>query len=140
MAVEAVLKEHPLPADDPLYGPDKIKVISVSKLRNGGVLFNFGDKLSADWVKRNRVLFAASFDPAALVRDRGYQILVKNVPVGTDIDKAETLRAIEKGNGLPDNSLLGAAWLKPIERRRKEQQNAHLRIAVSDPTWANALI
>ncbi|KZV95077.1 hypothetical protein EXIGLDRAFT_611048, partial [Exidia glandulosa HHB12029] len=140
MAVTAVLKENPLSADDPLNGPDKLKVLSVSKLRNRGVLFNFADKLAADWVKRNRALFAASFDPAALVRDRGYQILVKNVPVDVDIDKAETLRAIEEGNGLPPHSLLSAAWLKPIIRRRKEQQNAHLRVAVSDPVWANALI
>ncbi|KZV85626.1 hypothetical protein EXIGLDRAFT_586933, partial [Exidia glandulosa HHB12029] len=118
----------------------KIKVLSVSKLRNGGVLFNFGDRLSAEWVKRNRTAFAASFDPAALVRDRGYQVLVKNVPVDVEIQKSETLRAMEGANGLPPGTLLRADWLKPVARRRKDQKNAHLRVAVSSPVWANAMI
>ncbi|KZV78223.1 hypothetical protein EXIGLDRAFT_573332, partial [Exidia glandulosa HHB12029] len=110
------------------------------KLRNRGVLFNFASKEAALWVRKNRSAFAAAFDASAIVRDRGYQILVKNVPVETDISNSDTLRAIERDNGLPTGSFLQANWIRPVARRREGQQNAHLRVAVSSAELANALI
>ncbi|KZV78846.1 hypothetical protein EXIGLDRAFT_633120, partial [Exidia glandulosa HHB12029] len=136
----AVRAKHPLAADDPLNGEDKLKVRSVSKLRNRGVLFNFGDKLAVDWVRRHRAAFLASFDAAAILRDRGYQILVKNVPVELDILKSDTLRAIENANDFATGSILRAKWLRPIVRRRPDQRNAHLCLVVSSPSLANSLI
>lgn len=48
IAIEAVLKTHPLSDDDPLKGEGKLKCLSVSKLRNRGVLFNLNSREAAD--------------------------------------------------------------------------------------------
>ncbi|KZW02650.1 hypothetical protein EXIGLDRAFT_575561, partial [Exidia glandulosa HHB12029] len=118
----------------------KLKCLSVSKLRNRGVLFNLNSRAAADWLRRNRVAFTAEFDAAAIVRDRGYQLLVKNVPTDVDISAPETLRRIEEENELPTQTLLQAKWLKAVDRRRIGQQNAHLRLSVASPSLANKLI
>ncbi|KZV97557.1 hypothetical protein EXIGLDRAFT_670093, partial [Exidia glandulosa HHB12029] len=140
MAIKSVLANHPLSADDPLHGSDGLKVLSVSKLRNRGVLFNFGDKLAVNWVRRHRTAFVASFDAAAILRDRGYPVLVKNVPVEFDPTNLDSLRRVERANDFPADSILRAKWLRPIERRNPGQKNAHLCLVVSGAGLANSVI
>ncbi|KZV82676.1 hypothetical protein EXIGLDRAFT_626687, partial [Exidia glandulosa HHB12029] len=140
IAIAAALEQNPLSRDDALKDAALLKCTSVSKLRNRGVLLNFASKEAALWVRKNGSAFAAAFDASVIVRDRGYQVLIKNVPVETDISNPDTLRAIERENDLPTDSFLRANWIRPIMRRREGQQNAHLRVAVSSAELANALI
>ncbi|EJD36645.1 hypothetical protein AURDEDRAFT_23058, partial [Auricularia subglabra TFB-10046 SS5] len=117
-------------------------VRTVSKLRNGGVIYEFHDKEAVDWIRAPGVrdTFIRLFDPSAILRDHAHPVLLKNVPIEFPIDSPDFLRAIEADNGLQAGCLIRAQWMKPKGRRRKGQNNAHLRVLVSSADAANSII
>ncbi|KZV84486.1 hypothetical protein EXIGLDRAFT_581121, partial [Exidia glandulosa HHB12029] len=107
-----------------------------------GAVLELKSMAAADWLREDarRASFQTHFAAGATIKLRPYNVLVKNVPVNFDPSNAKYLRDLEVQNGLPESVLTGARWWKPVERRRKDQQNAHMMVSFSKPEWANYAI
>ncbi|EJD37581.1 hypothetical protein AURDEDRAFT_43371, partial [Auricularia subglabra TFB-10046 SS5] len=109
-------------------------IVTVTRLRNGGIVYELDSAASASWVRRLdiRALFLS-----AVLRDRMHPVLLKNVSVEVDVANKGLLRRIETANNLPAHSLLWAQWMKPVQWRRAGQKTAHMRVMVASAEVAN---
>ena len=118
------------------------EVQQIVKLRNGGLILQFGSKTVAEWFRQSHVelTILPKIDESATVKERNFQVLVPRVPTTFDPTKEEYLREIEELNNIHAKRLRKAKWIKPIYRRAMGQQFAHLALTVSTPEDANILI
>ena len=62
------------------------------------------------------------------------------LPIRHNIANKEWVKLIEQENNLPQGSIIGIKWVKPIEKRSREQRVAHAVFTFNDPTVANSLL
>ena len=117
-------------------------VQQIVKLRNGGLILQFGSKEAAEWFRQSHVelTILPKIDETATVKERNFQILVPRVPTTFDTSKEEHLREVEEQNNIHPKRLRKAKWIKPIYRRAMGQKFAHLALTVSTPEDANTII
>ena len=117
-------------------------VQQIVKLRNGGLILQFGSKEAAEWFRQSHVelTILPKIDKSATVKERSFQILVPRVLTIFDTSKEEYLREIEEQNNIHPRRIRKAKWIKPIYRRAPGQQFAHLALMVSTPEDANIII
>ena len=118
------------------------EVQQIIKLKNGGLILQFGSKESAEWFCQPQfeLDILPKIDSSAMVKERSYQILVPRVPVTFDPANKEHLRELEEQNNMHAKRIQRAKWIKPIYRRAMGQQLAHLALTVSTPEDANIII
>ena len=125
---------------EPEDPPATIKALT--KLRNGGVIVEFGN---SEIVKRTKNPLTRSALTSKLasnirIKDRLFSLVVSFVPICTNIENADTLRNIELINDLPENSIAKLRWIKDPARRKPTQRVAHAFISLTSPQVANQII
>ncbi|KDQ30400.1 hypothetical protein PLEOSDRAFT_165925 [Pleurotus ostreatus PC15] len=116
--------------------------VSCIKLEKGGVLLEANSAEVKDWLATGGHLtnFMAVFSPGAIVKEKKYTIKALYLPVDQSIDTDEARLSVEKENGLPPNAITLIKWMKPAERRGKNQQYGHATITFTSPKNANLIL
>ena len=110
-------------ASAPEPRPDKPKLKTTTLLRNGGLLLELNSPTSAAWVRKeqNRKSFLENLGSGANIKDRSYQVIANFVPIRFNPESNKHLRMYEEHNGLEQNSILKAEWIKPPKDRNERQ-------------------
>jgi hypothetical protein len=140
VVIQAAVEEMPIPEGSPASAKE-LKAKSVTKLRNGGIVFELGNAAAARAIndERRGHVFSQKFGAGAAIKPRTFEVCVKNVPVGFE-PIPEVLRAIESSNNLPEGIIYATKWIKEPERRERGQQTAHLSMKLRDAEIANEII
>jgi len=122
--------------------PALVKVETAHKTKKNAILFTLNSKEAANWVREpgNEETFADAFSKGSHIRDRLYNIVAPRVPLTFEPGNTTHLREIEEANGLTQNVLRKARWIKPVERRRSGQTHAYAILSFSSADTANKLI
>jgi hypothetical protein len=129
-------------AEEPTEPLTDVDVQHITKLRNGGLILQFGSKEAAEWFRQPVITknLLPKIDSSATLKARNFQILVPRVPVIFEPDNEASICELEEQNSMSEGSLPKARWIKPIYRRTLGQHSAHLALSVSTPEDANTLI
>jgi hypothetical protein len=129
-------------AEEPTEPLTDVDVQHITKLRNGGLILQFGSKEAAEWFRQPVITknLLPKIDSSATLKARNFQILVPRVPVIFEPDNKASICELEEQNSMSEGSLPKARWIKPIYRRTLGQHSAHLALSVSTPEDANTLI
>ncbi|KAF9780520.1 hypothetical protein BJ322DRAFT_973104, partial [Thelephora terrestris] len=111
-------------------------------MKNGGLLLELDSTETADWLRHpnTRESFLTGLGSGANIKDRTYQVIVQFVPIQFDPEIQENLRNYEIFNGLEENSVLKAEWIKPPGSRTATQKVATLRVYHRDVESANKIL
>ena len=122
--------------------PEKVKVETALKTKRNAVLLTLNSKEAAAWVREagNEETFANAFSKGAHIREREYILVAPRVPLTFEPENPSHLREIEEANSLPSRVIRKARWIKPTERRRAGQTQAHATLTVTSVDVANKLI
>jgi len=123
-------------------GEVKHKVNAVSRLKNGGILLEWGGDEAAIWFADTSVRqkFLTGFHPEAVIKARDYHVVVQFVPLTFRPDREENLREIEEVNGMKNGAINRARWIKPVSRRSPSQTCGHAIFSLSSPQSANDVL
>ncbi|KAF7430165.1 hypothetical protein PC9H_005865 [Pleurotus ostreatus] len=116
--------------------------VGCTKLEKGGILLEANLAAAKEWITTEGRLedFVAAFSPGATIREKKYTVKALYLPVEHSIDDEETCRNIEEENDLPPHSIILIKWMKPAERRGKNQQFGHATITFNSPSSANLIL
>ncbi len=114
---------------------------SVTKLRNGGILYEMDSEESANWIRKptNRSEFLKKFGTETEIRDRNHHVLIDFVPCATDVSMIG-MEGIERENGWSGGVIADAKWMRPVALRKPGQKVALLRLTCQSTKTANLLI
>ncbi|KAJ6548495.1 hypothetical protein B0H19DRAFT_1265324 [Mycena capillaripes] len=117
-------------------------IVGAKKLPNGGVVFDCIDEKTATWVKGHDVMaqLISALGGTCVYRRRRTELIAEMVPVDARIDDGGTWRTVEREGGFAEGSIVGAKWVKAVERRTVGQRVAHLRVEFADADAANHAI
>lgn len=126
---------------------DKTHIRGITSLERGGLLFELD---SADSALRFRQLalddqlsfLTGYLGETAKFKAKPHNLIIRFVPCTGEFNPSDPthLRDIENDVGLPPETILSAAWLKPPSRRGAKQTLASIKMACSDADTANTLI
>ncbi|KAI1782095.1 hypothetical protein LXA43DRAFT_870354, partial [Ganoderma leucocontextum] len=137
---EAVAKANaaiPNMESEELDVPRGLRFTAARFLRNGGTVFELATAEMAEWIREHADEFARWLGAGAKLKLRLFKVIAEFVPVALDPTDVKVWRDAEEELGLPPNAVVGARWIKPIERRRKDQKVAFLMIDFSDRDAGN---
>ncbi len=101
----------------------KFRFLRVERLAHGGYLWEMDSSEAAKWMKEgdNFRQFATQLRPGAQVRmqKKLYEVLMLNLKISFRIK--QDLHVLEEVNSMPEGAIIAARWVKPINRRDKEQ-------------------
>jgi hypothetical protein len=115
-------------------------VVGASKLRNGGVMLEFGSPEAATLIRSNAQAFSAALGHMAIIKTKEWPVMAEYVPITHDPDSEHERLAIETNSGLPPGSIASSKWIKPLSRRTSSQQNAHLIVRFTSIDAANTAL
>ena len=123
-------------------GSPELKIQSLKILKNGGILLEFDNKETVNWLKHDehRKRFVNATGGKLNIKDRLFNIVVQFIPISTALEEDATLRNFEEDSKIPPNSIVSARWIKPINKRSPFQRFAHAIFSISSATVANHLI
>jgi hypothetical protein len=131
-------------AVDALDNPNDItiEVKAVLRLHTGCLLLELNSKEATDWIRTEaiHVQLIEYLNIQGAIKDRQYPILVPFLPIKHDLASKEWIDLIERENKLPQGSITSIKWVKPIEKRSREQRVAHAVFIFNDPSTANTLL
>jgi hypothetical protein len=122
--------------------PKEVKVKTVTKLKGHALLFTLNSKEAASWVReiKNEIAFTKEFSEGSQIRVRTFNLIVPQVPITFDPKEDKHLQEIEEVNGLVNNVLIKAKWIKPLERRCPDQTHTFAILTLASADAANTLI
>ena len=122
--------------------PEGLQISQVVKTRKNDLLINFNTKEAARWLRQPGVAttFTTHFFFGSTIKQRQYSLIAPRVPLSFDPENPVNLREIEEGNGLENNVIAKARWIKPAYRRKAEQTVAHMTLMLNDVNQANKCI
>jgi len=120
----------------------KIEIEEVTRICNGGILFQLNSKEAADWIRSPGIKeeFAWAFDAAAEIRERNHAIFAPFIPLTFKTDDPHHLQEIGDRNRLNGGKVLEAQWIKPPTRRPDSQLYAHCILMLSSVEATNLAI
>jgi hypothetical protein len=126
-------------SEDTLIEPS---VRSTSILKNGAILIEVKDALTAKWIREggNKSKIATLFHPESYFRERSYPLIFRFVPIEWSPEDPESLRDLEAAHDIAPNTIRAATWVKNPNRRSAEQEVAHIKISCATPETANTLL
>ena len=112
---------------------------AVTRLRNGGILLEFVSDAAVAWFAHRETcqIFLKKLHPEAVIKPRGYHVVVQFVPLTLRPNKEVDLREIEEVNGLAKGDIIRARWIKPAARRSPSQTCGHAIFSFTTPQAAN---
>ncbi|KAF8580747.1 hypothetical protein K439DRAFT_1308217, partial [Ramaria rubella] len=109
-------------------------------LQNGGVVFELDSESSLKMIRADPTPFESNFSATSIVKERVYTPIVEYVPISHSPDALGEMKRIEGYTGLNEDTLISTRWIKPVERRSKNQRTTHLIARFSDIESANIAI
>jgi hypothetical protein len=99
--INALIAEEPT---EPLADVD---IQHITKLRNGGLILQFGSKEAAEWFRQPVITknLLPKIDSSATMKARNFQILVPRVPVIFEPDNKGNICELEEQNNMTEGSL-----------------------------------
>ncbi|OAX31978.1 hypothetical protein K503DRAFT_656691, partial [Rhizopogon vinicolor AM-OR11-026] len=96
---------------------------AINQFRNGDIVMEMMNEMAAQHLREDNTkrAFIDKLDPNATIKDRSYPIVMQFVPISFNPSQRENLTNLERENGWKEGSVLTAQWIKPPERRTKEQ-------------------
>ncbi|TFY52505.1 hypothetical protein EVJ58_g9981 [Rhodofomes roseus] len=139
--VEKANRTLELMTKDPATFPEGERFTAVSKLKKGGLLYEVSSARMAKWLLKadNMAAFGKSFGYEAVVRERGYLVFFRNVPVFF-LPSEQAYRTLERENGWETRSIMTCHWMKPLEKRRRGQMTGHMLVKFRTLKAANDAI
>jgi len=124
-------------------GAQEGKIRSVERLRNGGLLGEFGTDEGAKWLNKStnaNEFFTAlgNVGNGAKLKPRSHNVIVYFAPLTFDPNGTEEI--LEANPILAGGGLIKARWAKPPQRRNPGQQRGHIILTVSSGDLGNELI
>ncbi|KAJ8591730.1 hypothetical protein M405DRAFT_711533, partial [Rhizopogon salebrosus TDB-379] len=115
---------------------------AVTVLHGGGIIVEMETESLASWCRspNGRTAFEEHLESTASLSNRTFPIVLQYLPIQTKIEQAGFLRLVEKENSLPEHTLTALRWIKPPQRRSKEQQKAFAILHVADAQMANDIL
>lgn len=134
--------------DEPDNSPNNNKTIvkGIQVRKNGGFLLDFDTPESAErfisYSSSHIFLLAAHFGDSAVIKPRGFPVLMKFVPCTGEFNPKDPnhIFELEANSKLKKGAITAANWLKRPDRRSPHQQVATLKITCADPQSANQLL
>ncbi|KAI1793214.1 hypothetical protein LXA43DRAFT_886116, partial [Ganoderma leucocontextum] len=120
--------------------PEGAKFTAAKVLRNGGTVLELESAEAAEWVRENAEGMEKWLGGEAKMKARTMRVVAEFVPVTFNPGDEGLIREVETAAGIREGAILSAAWIKPIQRRRKDQKVAFLLIAFRDGESANKAI
>ncbi|KAJ7198268.1 hypothetical protein GGX14DRAFT_374253, partial [Mycena pura] len=116
--------------------------VGASRLANGGVVFDCKDEATARWMRQADVAgqFVAALGGSCVYRPRRLELIAERVGVEALIEAQGFWRMVEADSGIREGGIVGARWIKAVERRAPGQQVAHLRVEFANAEAANHAI
>ncbi|KAG2029088.1 hypothetical protein BDR03DRAFT_806127, partial [Suillus americanus] len=109
----------------------------------GGMVLEMMTKEAAEHIRTDintKTLFLQSLDAEASIKQRTYPVVIPFMPVTFHPENQSNIRQLEEENGWEKMVIMYARWIKPAEKRRSNQQVAHILITFTDPSTANSAI
>ena len=134
--------EHAITQISEPFPPEDTTIEQIAKICKNSVIITFRTKGAAHWLKQPEVgeKFTAQFMEGAMVKPRQYPILVPWILLTFNPREDSHLREVEEGNGLGNNIIAKARWIKPVYRRTLGQKAAHASFLLNDAAAANQCI
>ncbi|KAG1741833.1 uncharacterized protein EDB91DRAFT_1247886 [Suillus paluster] len=88
----------------------------------------------------SRKLLETHLDSMACIHDRTFAIVVQFLLITYDIEQDDFKRHIETENFLPSNSITSIRWIKPPQRRTREQCTTFALLQIKDAETANNIL
>ena len=120
--------------------PEELRFTAAKVLRNKGVILELPTPEMVDWLYGHAAAFEEVLGTEASIRPRPFKVVAEFVPVGFNPQVEAHWRQVEESTGVPKGAIVDARWIKPIEKRHKQQRFAHLLVTVNHPGVANKLI
>lgn len=123
-------------------GAPEGNIKAVQPLHSGAIIIELDSKNLANWLRSpaGRQSLEDKLGPLVSLRERTFGIVLQYLPISLKIDHDEFLRKCEEENTLPARSLHSIHWIKPPQRRTKEQQRAFALLQVADVGTANDIL
>ncbi|TFY64985.1 hypothetical protein EVJ58_g2264 [Rhodofomes roseus] len=139
--VEKANRALELMTKDPATFPEGERFVAVSKLKEGGLLYETSNASMAKWLLKtdNMTAFTKGFGYEAVIRERGYLVFFRNVPAYFQPSE-QAYRALERENDWASRSLMTCHWIKPVDKRKQGQMTAHMLAKFRTLKAANAAL
>jgi hypothetical protein len=135
MAIDLMGKE----ADD---RPEGFKFLGTKKLKRGTAILILSKEEDAKWIKQKDKMdsFMSHLGMnTSCYQLRTYPVLTTFVPLTFEGNNI-ALRRLEEDAGLLNGQIASANWIKPPNKRKKDQMCGHMILTLSDPEAANKII
>ncbi|KIY46396.1 hypothetical protein FISHEDRAFT_26617, partial [Fistulina hepatica ATCC 64428] len=111
-------------------------------LQSGSIVYELGTEAEAQWLRQEAVLraFMQRYGGEYSHQPREYPVMVRFLPIQTEIESSAVLRGIKRDNRLRPGEIQHARWVKAIARRRENQAVANVVFYFTTPEAANKAI
>ena len=120
--------------------PEGLRFTAAKVLHNKGVILELPTPEMVEWLYGHTTAFEEVLGLEARIRPRPFKVVAEFVPVGFNPQSETYWRQVEDDMDAPKGAITEMRWIKPIERRHKQQRFAHLLVTVNQPSVANKLI
>ncbi|THH03464.1 hypothetical protein EW146_g10439 [Bondarzewia mesenterica] len=117
-----------------------VTVRQVTCTKTGALLLELGSAEGAEWLGSWGRRFSAKLGAGTHLHPCLYSVLVKFTPLSLRLVNTADLREIKEVNGLAEDSIISARWVKLVHHRSPSQKCTHAILAFSSPTAANAVL
>lgn len=105
-------------------------------LPGGNVVYTVNTPAAGRWLREHREEFMRGFGGMSKIADAVMAVLVENVPASFCLTE-KSVRGLEEKNSLPEGSINGSRWMKPVMNRKAGQKTAHLLLNFNVAQSAN---
>ncbi len=120
----------------------KARFLRVERLNHGGLLWEMDSPGSVEWLRSEDKfdVFASQFRPELRLQlqKKFYEVLISNLKVS--FRPEQDIHELEEVNGIPAGTIDSVRWVKPINRRDKDQRRAWVAARFQDVDAANHAI
>lgn len=122
--------------------PKNFAFKAVNKLMGGGASYEVDSSESASWLRRAEVKkrFMEKFGVTAEMREVGYPILARYVPISLGAELEDVPRALEEKNELETGDIARVKWMKDPRFWEEEQKYAFLVVVARSKEVANRIL
>ncbi|KAG2064528.1 hypothetical protein BDR04DRAFT_1035103 [Suillus decipiens] len=101
-----------------LKHPNDLLFVLVRRLPHRGILYELNSKESAEWFKTptNRSNFLEYYGTNVIIKDRSFNVLIKNFPISFIPENQAAVADVEKKAGFNSCTISKARYIKPITR------------------------
>jgi hypothetical protein len=116
--------------------------IGAQKLQRGGIIYVMKSVAAANWLRQAEIKekFMSFFGGQGRMRERGFVIVLKFVPVSLEPSSLPARRKVEEENEMEKEEIVDVKWLKDKEKRTSGQRTAFVLLTLRSARTANKIL